>query len=401
MKKGWLNAGLAVMLAAAMMMGACGSAGEETESAAETTVGETAVETTDAAETEASESTETAADEEAEATEVPMPDFSAGLTEDGGLEDASLADLVTLPENYQTMTLSAADLEVTEEEIQEQIDALLANYPVTKEITDREVADGDTVNIDYVGSVDGVEFSGGSTQGAGTDVTIGVTSYIDDFLEQLIGHKPGDTFDVNVTFPDPYENNPDLAGKDAVFVTTINYIVEEEDPELTDEFVTENLKDDYGYESVEDVKAKITDTLQANKNYAAVWNKLIDESVFSENPDSLTDIQLQIYVDYTAKQADNYGMTLDDYLTATGMESLEAFRESYRESAERIARQYIITQKISEEMGIEITDEDLTEYFGEENLSLYKDFYGTGYMRMNLKMSRIPDLLVETAVIDE
>ena len=88
------------------------------------------------------------------------------------------------------------------------------------------VEDGDTVNIDYVGSVDGVEFEGGSTQGQGTDLVIGSGSYIDDFEEQLIGAHPGDEVDVYATFPDPYNNNPDLSGKEALFEVTINGIYE-------------------------------------------------------------------------------------------------------------------------------------------------------------------------------
>ncbi len=88
------------------------------------------------------------------------------------------------------------------------------------------VENGDTVNIDYVGSVDGVEFDGGNTQGMGTDLVIGSGSYIDDFEEQLIGAHPGDTVEVNVTFPDPYQNNTDLSGKEAVFTVTVNGIYE-------------------------------------------------------------------------------------------------------------------------------------------------------------------------------
>lgn len=86
-----------------------------------------------------------------------------------------------------------------------------------------EVKDGDTVNIDYVGKVDGVAFSGGSTGGAGTDLTIGSGNYIDDFEEQLIGAHPGDTVQVEVTFPKEY-GNAELNGKDAVFEVVINGI---------------------------------------------------------------------------------------------------------------------------------------------------------------------------------
>lgn len=89
--------------------------------------------------------------------------------------------------------------------------------------TSLTVEDGDTVNIDYVGSIDGVEFDGGSTNGQGTDLTIGSGLYIDDFEEQLIGSHPGDTVEVNVTFPDDYSSE-DLQGQDAFFEVTINGI---------------------------------------------------------------------------------------------------------------------------------------------------------------------------------
>ena len=90
------------------------------------------------------------------------------------------------------------------------------DFATTAQVTDRAVEQGDMVNIDYVGSVDGVEFDGGSTGGAGTSVMAGATNYIDDFLTQIIGHMPGETIDVNVTFPEVY-HSADLAGKEAVF----------------------------------------------------------------------------------------------------------------------------------------------------------------------------------------
>ena len=128
-------------------------------------------------------------------------------------------------------------------------------------MTDRAVADGDSVNIDYVGRVDGTEFEGGSTQGNGTVVTIGVTQYIDDFLDQLVGHKPGETFDVNVTFPEEY-GVEELNGKDAVFSVTINYIQETKQPDVTDEWVEKTLKDKYGWTTVAEMNKEIRDGLQ-------------------------------------------------------------------------------------------------------------------------------------------
>ena len=93
-----------------------------------------------------------------------------------------------------------------------------------KYLTSLTVADGDTINLDYVGYVDGVAFEGGDTEGNGTSLTIGSGSYIDDFETQLIGHNVGEEVDVVVTFPDVYQSNPDLAGKEATFKCTINGI---------------------------------------------------------------------------------------------------------------------------------------------------------------------------------
>lgn len=95
-----------------------------------------------------------------------------------------------------------------------------ASYSTDTSLT---IEDGDTVNIDYVGSIDGVEFDGGNTQGQGTDLTIGSGSYIDDFEEQLIGAHPGDNVEVTVTFPEDY-GNEELNGKEAVFDVTVNGI---------------------------------------------------------------------------------------------------------------------------------------------------------------------------------
>ena len=121
--------------------------------------------------------------------------------------------------NTDTATDSSTDTDTTADNSTDT-DNDSAGYSTDASLT---VEDGDTV---YVGSVDGVEFEGGSTQGQGTDLVIGSGSYIDDFEEQLIGAHPGDEIDVYATFPDPYNNNPDLSGKEALFEVTINGIYE-------------------------------------------------------------------------------------------------------------------------------------------------------------------------------
>ena len=129
--------------------------------------------------------------------------FSASLAETGMFKDIDFTSIVNLPD-YNSFQFAKESLEVAEEDINAEIDAILAEFQQAVEFKEGTVEDGDTLNIDYVGSIDGVEFEGGSTDGEGTEVTIGVTNYIDDFLQQLIGHKVGENFDIEVTFPENY-----------------------------------------------------------------------------------------------------------------------------------------------------------------------------------------------------
>ena len=159
-------------------------------------------------------------------------DYGKGFNENGTLEGVKAADYVTVCD-YSALKISKKDVEVSESDVQSQIDSILANY---SQVTDRKVKKGDTVNIDYKGTVDGKQFDGGTA--SAQSLKIGSGTFIDGFEDQLIGKTPGETVEVKVTFPKDYQGK-EVAGKDAVFETKINYI--EETPKLTDQFVKENL----------------------------------------------------------------------------------------------------------------------------------------------------------------
>ncbi len=313
-------------------------------------------------------------------------DYSRGLTDDGMYEGVTALDYVTLPD-YRGMEVPEDVTTITDEDVDEAMQDRLASFAETQQVTDREVCDGDTVNIDYVGSIDGVEFDGGNTGGMGTTVTIGVTSYIDDFLEQLIGHMPGETFDVNVTFPEPYENNPDLSGKDAVFVTTINYIQDDTVPELTDEFVEENWKDSEGWataaEATEGVRAELA--AQAVSDY--LWEQISEQAEVSEVPAALYDFQVQNMRNYYLGSAQQYSMEIDEFLSQyTDVESLEELEEQNKEQLESSAKTALILQALCEDMGISADWEDVGEYFkryyNTDDTSRYEEVYGKPYLTM-------------------
>lgn len=323
--------------------------------------------------------------------------FSVGLKEDGTMDGISPADYVT-PVGYDAIEVPDAEIAVSDEDLQSQIDSILQNYAETSQITDRAVADGDTVNIDYVGRIDGVEFENGSTQGQGTSVTIGTTQYIDDFIDQLVGHMPGETFDVNVTFPEDYGDEA-VNGKDAVFETTINYIEESTLPELTDEFVAENLQESEGYTSVEDMRTKIREDQYEMNKQQYLYEYILDNSEFKELPSDFVDEQLTLQMRYVETQLQSTGASLDEYLEQMGYENEDELKESFRGSIEELVRYYLVCQSIFEEQQMEITDEDRQAFFDNEDISQYTKYYGEGYVNRLVMDNMVMEFLSEHASV--
>ena len=333
-------------------------------------------------------------------------DLSAGISDSGYFEGVKALDFVTLPE-YKGISIPADDHTATEDEINEQLSSLLSNFEQTNEITDRAVENGDKVNIDYVGSVDGVEFEGGSTQGQGTTVTAGATNYIDDFLTQLIGHMPGETFNVEVTFPDPYENNTDLSGKDAVFVTTINYIAETVDPELTDDFVKENLTEQYHWESAAEVTEYMRSIVVKRKLHTFIDSYLDENAEVSSIPESLVEYQKNAMLNYYESYASQYGVSLEDFIASGGYDSVDVFVEEQKSSLENAAKDVLVLQAVAENEGIEIAESDvdafiLASYLSstEDTLPQIKEYYGLGYWANQTLIDRVYTLIADNATLE-
>ena len=188
-------------------------------------------------------------------------DYSAMLNEDGTVKDINPLDYVE-PLDYKNMTVARDEITFTEEALNSEIESLLSAHKTLSTDTALAAADGDTLNIDYVGAVDGVAFEGGDTQGNGTDLELGSGTYIDTFEKQLVGAHPGDHITVNVTFPEDYKEEA-LQGQAAVFDVTVNgiYIT----PEFTDEFVAENLSE-HG-STVEEYKTYLTETRERENRF--------------------------------------------------------------------------------------------------------------------------------------
>lgn len=329
--------------------------------------------------------------------------YSTGLNDNGHWGGITALDYVTLPD-YLGIEIPEDVYTVSDEALQKQIDGIMAEYTKQIEITDRDVVDGDTVNIDYVGKVDGEVFEGGDTQGEGTDVIIGQTNYIDDFIEQLIGKTPGETYDIEVTFPEDYGQDH-LNGKDAVFTTTINYIVEEEEQELTDQFVIDNLGESFGFTSVSDMKESIRSDMQSSAISNYLQSYLIENSEISEVPESIKEYSQNNMLLVYQEQASQYGMSLDEFLkNGLGVESVDDLFEMYKDQHAQNANMFLVMQAIAEDAGITVNEGHMGEYFskhmGMDDYSQFEDHYGGPYLKLNVLHAKVLEMVEENAVLE-
>lgn len=350
-------------------------------------------------------SSETGSQSSSEAVEIDDTDFTySGAIDDNGFwKGITALDYVELFD-YKAIAVPSDTHEITDEAIQAQIDSILASYTTSAQVTDRAVVDGDTVNIDYVGSVDGVEFDGGNTNGTGTEVTIGVTIYIDNFLEQLIGHNPGDTFNVEVTFPEDY-GQEELNGKDAIFVTTINHIVEKNEAELTDEFVTENLTGTYKATTVAELKDEIKEDLQKNAIKSFMQSYVTENTTVKSVPDLILNYQEQYMVKFYEDYAVSFNMEMEDFLASYGgVSSVEELIENNVDSNKETATYYLILQAIAEDADITVDDADVAAYFkenmGSEDYAEQQEQYGLPYIKQVTLCEMVLDYLTQNAELE-
>lgn len=325
-------------------------------------------------------------------------DYSAGLDENGYWSGVKALDHVKLPEDAAAIPVPKAEVQPTSEEIQAEIDNLLRMNAATTQVTNRAAANGDTVNIDYTGTVDGVAFNGGTA--AGYDLTLGSGSFIDGFEDQVVGHTPGETFDVKVTFPDGYGDTTDaegntmtLSNQKAVFSVTLNYISETVLPTLNDEWVDASFGATDDIHTVADLEALCSELLtDANiKDY--VMDYLMKNSEFKALPEVITDYQVNQCLNYYNTMAKYYGYGLEDFVKETaGYENADALLASMDANLERYSQEALLYQAVAESLSIAPTQEQLDRY------SSYNEVYGENYCRMVALMDAVSETLRTGAV---
>ncbi|WP_353418662.1 trigger factor [Staphylococcus delphini] len=309
--------------------------------------------------------------------------------------------------DYKGLEIEKQNTEVTEEEfnkgVEQRLDAM--TDMVVKE--DGQVEEGDTVNLDFDGYVDGEQFEGG--QAEGYDLEIGSGMFIPGFEEQLVGLKVGEEKDVEVTFPEEYHAE-ELAGKPAVFKTKINEIKAKEVPELDDELASEL---DSNANNVEEFKANLRQQLEEQKKTDAENAQkeeaitLATDNATIDIPEAMVRTEQDRMMSEFAQRIQQQGLDLNTYFQISG-QSEDDLREQMKEDAELRVKTNLTLAAIADAENIEVTDEDvdkeletMSEQFNISVKDIKKTLGNTDLVKNDVRVKKVIDLLVDEAKLVE
>ena len=314
-------------------------------------------------------------------------------------------DYVTITK-YKDVEIDKVDADaVSDNDVEAQINSVLQSKSTTTEVTDRAAQTGDTVTIDYEGKKDGVAFDGGTATDA--QLTLGSGQFIDGFEDGVVGHNIGDTFDLDLTFPENYGNS-DLAGQAVVFTVTVNYIQPAQDGEFSDEVIS-NFGID-GVTNEEELRQYAYDYLNENaqQNYEtnvqqAVMDAFMANNTFTSVPEALVQKYSDAAESSITSMASAYGVDADTFTQYYYGQDLATFLSTY---AEQSAKQDIALQAVANKENLNISDEELdqmlqdrataagydttSEYIGETSKEDYREYF---------LYDKVLDYLVENAQI--
>ena len=295
-------------------------------------------------------------------TFVSRPEFDVEQVEKGS-DLIYTATVAVRPEvklgEYKGIEVKKSEISVTDEEIEAEINSELDKNSRLVEVTDRAVMDGDTVTIDYSGSIDGEKFDGGTAEGH--ELVIGSGQFIPGFEEQIVGMNCEETKDITVTFPAEY-HAADLAGKEAVFTCTVHKIQKKELPELNDEFAQDvseyDTLDEYRNSIREDLTKKKEEQAKTERENEAV-DKLIEASEM-DIPEAMVDYEvIQMYQNY-AQRLQSQGIPIDMYLQYTGSSEAQ-LKEQMKPQALKQIQTRLVREEVVKAENITVTDERIDE----------------------------------------
>ena len=314
---------------------------------------------------------------------------------------------VTLGE-YKGVAVEKNVEKVTDEAVDARIQNDVERASTTQDVTDRAVENGDIVNLDYAGSVDGVAFEGGTAQGQ--SLTIGSGMFIPGFEEQMVGMNIGEERDLSVKFPEQYHAD-NLAGKDAVFHVKVNGIQTKVRPELDDDFAADVSEFDTfeGYKAniVADLEKNAADRAEANLEDALV-QKVVD-AADCDIPDAMIQDEITTMLREMEMRMMYQGIRFEDYLKYTG-QTLDQVRENYKPEAANRVKTQLVLEAVAKAENIVPTDEDVDEAIADQAKRVNRDVeefkaslseQQKEYLKETAGIKKVIDFLKANAVITE
>ena len=310
--------------------------------------------------------------------------------------------------DYKGLAVETEIQKLTDEMIDARIEEDRKKASRTIDVDDRPVEEGDTVNLDYAGTVDGAAFAGGTAQGQ--TLTIGSHQFIPGFEEQMVGMQIGEEKDLNVRFPDEYHAE-ELKGKEAVFHVKVNGIQKTEVPELDDDFAADISEFDTFKAYRENIVRELTDRISKSNDIAAE-NALVEkaaENAQIDIPEAMIDDQADYMVREMAMRMSYQGLRMEDYLKYTG-QTMDGVKQMYKPEAEKRVRTELVIDAIRKAENIEPTEEDIekavaeqAEQMGQEIETFRKNLTEEqkGYLKDNAAIRLVLDLLKKDARITE
>ncbi|WP_028242667.1 trigger factor [Pseudobutyrivibrio ruminis] len=331
-------------------------------------------------------------------------------------------ELVTLGDYKGIEVTVEGEYEYSDEGFDKYVEDTIAQAGIfAEDKSQKEVKEDSIVNVDYVGSQDGVAFDGGSAEDQTLDVanncTAGTTQgFIDGFTAGLVGHKVGEEVAYEVTFPKEY-GNADLAGQTVIFTFQVNYIAKpiSSKKELTDDVVSEK----FGYDTVDKYMDSLKESYQSklesnlkNDTETAVLNAIINNSKVAEIPDDLLQARVDLIIAMQDRQYQAYGTTLKDYIASMGYdydEEIAKLTENIKEST----KTELILEAIAKTEGMKVDEKDYSDFISnlytqmgyKDETSFYDDYSvkgysGEKYFRLAYLTEKAKDFCIENAVVN-
>lgn len=316
------------------------------------------------------------------------------------MEGIDVASCVTLGD-YKGLSLTREIQQVSDEDVQNAISSAVAT---TLQEVDDTAAEGDTVNIDYVGKLDGEEFEGGTADGY--DLVLGSHSFIDGFEDGLIGCKAGDEKKLKLTFPANY--NEKLGGKDVVFEVKVN-AVKRAAKEISEDWVLANTDSGSIADYERATRVQLEESNAASSEYnlqSSAWQTVVEGSTVNQYPEKLVEFGSAVYANQLESYCQYYNVSLDDYLTTVGS-SKEEYEEQKKSYGENLAAQLLVMAAIESAEGMSNEDEEyhtlLEQYVADSGMDqeAFISYYGSFNVEQTIMMKRISDLIIANATVSE